>query len=96
MEPIVIIQGFTLEHVLAKIENIVQKKFDEKFSQLNPSKKWHYMSRQEVAEHLKISLPTLHEWTKEGLLLSYKIGKRVLYRSDEVEESVIKRKFKRY
>jgi hypothetical protein len=57
--------------------------------------KWRYMSRKEVAQLLHITLATLHDWTKLGLLNSYKISHRVLYRSDEIEESLSKRKFSR-
>ncbi len=54
------------------------------------------MSRVEVAKMLKISLPTLNEYTKFGWLTSYKIAKRVLYRSDEVEASIHKCKSNKY
>ena len=53
------------------------------------SKKSIYYSRSEVAKLLKISLPTLNEWTKLGYLQSYRIGKRVLYKANEVEDSLI-------
>lgn len=49
-----------------------------------------YLNRFEVADLLRISLPTLANWTKEGILQSYRIGKRVLYRIDEVNSSLQK------
>lgn len=42
------------------------------------------MSRQEAATFLKISLVTLHDWTKHSILKSYKIGGRIYYKQDEV------------
>jgi hypothetical protein len=39
---------------------------------------------------LKISLPLLHEHTKNGILKAYRIGGRVLYRWDEVYEALEK------
>lgn len=51
------------------------------------------MTRKEVAELLKISLPTLHEWTKLGRLNSYRISGRVLYKRNEVMESINARRF---
>jgi excisionase family DNA binding protein len=42
------------------------------------------LSRQETASYLKISLVTLHEWTNQGILKSYKIGGRVYYKQDEI------------
>ena len=47
-----------------------------------------WLTRKEVAEMLKISLVTLNEWTKKGVLTSYRIGNRVRYKSHEVEESL--------
>ncbi len=49
-----------------------------------------YVTRKELAKHLKISLPTLHEYTKSGILPGYRIGGRVLYKLSEVEQSLQK------
>lgn len=53
------------------------------------------MSRKEMTEYLQISLPTLNEWTKLRWLRSYKIGNRVLYKSNEVDKSLQERKYGR-
>jgi excisionase family DNA binding protein len=42
------------------------------------------LSRNEVAEILKISLPTLHDWTKKGLIKSYRIGNRIRFKKEDV------------
>ena len=54
----------------------------------NSSRKINYLTRFEVAKLLKISLPTLGNWTKEGILQSYRIGNRVLYKEDEIISAV--------
>jgi excisionase family DNA binding protein len=46
------------------------------------------LTRKETAEKLKISLPTLNDWSKRGLLKSYTIGGRVLYKANEIEQSL--------
>lgn len=46
------------------------------------------LTRLQTAERLKISLPTLHLWTKTGTLQGYRIQGRVLYKSNEVESSL--------
>jgi hypothetical protein len=46
------------------------------------------LSRKETAEKLKISLVTLNDWTKRGLITSYIIGGRVLYKETEIEKSL--------
>lgn len=48
-----------------------------------------YLSRNEVAILLKISLPTLNEYSKFGILQSYRIGNRVLYKKNEVENAIV-------
>lgn len=70
----------------ASSENL-QKKSDNKIS---------YLNRFEVVKLLRISVPTLSNWTKEGILQSYRIGKRVLYREDEVNASLQKVKNLKY
>lgn len=47
-----------------------------------------YLSRQEAAEMLHITLPTLWEYTKLGLIEGSRIGRRVLYSQEAVQEAV--------
>lgn len=47
-----------------------------------------FLTRQQTAKLLKISLPTLHKWTKQGRLKSYKISGRVRYKRSEVSQSL--------
>ncbi|MFC5191873.1 helix-turn-helix domain-containing protein [Algoriphagus aquatilis] len=46
------------------------------------------LSRKETADKLKISLVTLNDWTKRGMIQSYIIGGRVLYKESEIEKSL--------
>jgi len=50
-----------------------------------------YLTREEVAERLRISLPTLVKYTKLGLIQGYKLGTRVLYKEVEID-AVLQRK----
>lgn len=47
-----------------------------------------YLSRKEVSKFLKISLPTLSDYTKKGVLKGYRIRGRVLYKQNEIESSL--------
>jgi len=47
-----------------------------------------YLTRKEVAELLSISLPTLNEYTKTGKLKGFRIGGRVLYCANEIQNSL--------
>ncbi len=50
-----------------------------------------YITRKEVAERFKISLVTVHDWTKKKVLTAYKIGNKVFYKRCEVEQALIKK-----
>lgn len=47
-----------------------------------------YGTRKEMAKALHISLPTLNELTKSGILAGYKIQGRVLYKWEEVDQAL--------
>lgn len=85
----IILNGVKLNELLEKIGQLIDSKIGniELPVKQNQSK---FISRLEVAKLLKISLPTLNEWTKLGRLLSYKMGNRVLYNAQEVENSLCK------
>ena len=54
------------------------------------------LTRKETADKLKISLVTLNDWTKRGLIQSYLIGGRVLYKDSEIEASLYKTQTVKY
>lgn len=45
-------------------------------------------TRKEVCEMLGISLPTLHTWTKEGVIPAIRIGSSIRYRPQDVEAAM--------
>ena len=49
-----------------------------------------YYTRKEVATLFSCSLSTVYNWTSRGILTAYGIGNRILYRVDEVHNSLIK------
>jgi excisionase family DNA binding protein len=95
MSNMIILQGVTLEEFFKIDEEIVEKKINEKIK-IEKKETFSYLTRKEVAKMLRITLPTLHEWTKMGWLPSYRIGTRVLYKSNEIDAAVIDRKFRRH
>jgi excisionase family DNA binding protein len=86
----ILLTGINLDEFLERISKLIDKKLNnaDKASIENIQSK--LLSRAEVASLLKISLPTLNDYTKLGWLQSYKIGNRVLYKSDEVEQALHK------
>ena len=89
MKELIILEGITKEELFQRIQTAVDNAVSARLlgfiDEVSKVKRVKYITRKETASHLKISLPTLQEWTKLGILKSIKIGNRVLYRSDIVE-----------
>jgi excisionase family DNA binding protein len=80
-----LIENITAEDLTKAFRSIIQ----EELSRLNPQETApRYLSRQEVADLLKISLPTLNEYTRTGIIKGSRIGSRVLYEEASVREAV--------
>ena len=67
----------------------VEKLLAEFSKQFTPKEPEVWLSRKNVSELLGISLPTIHEWGKLGILKPYKIGTRVRYRQSDIEETLL-------
>jgi excisionase family DNA binding protein len=55
-----------------------------------PPPKTDYITRHTAAQILGISLPTLNDWSKRGIITSYKIATRVRYKKNEIEACIEK------
>lgn len=53
------------------------------------------LTRKETAAFLNISLPTLHDYTKQGFIKGYKLGYKVRYKREDVLEALAEMKFKK-
>ena len=94
MEPIIILQGTSVKELLSQISSLISNRLSEHMELQRPPNPNKYLTRKEAASLLKITLPTLHEWTKMGWLTSYRIGNRVLYKEQELESALVSRKLK--
>ena len=54
------------------------------------------LTRKDVAELLHVTRQTVINYTKKGLLKSYKLGRRVLYLKDEVLAVIKEQQVYRY
>ncbi len=48
-----------------------------------------YLTRQEVADILKVSLVTLSDWNKKKILNPYRLGNLIRYKRSEIEQALI-------
>lgn len=47
-----------------------------------------YLTAKEVSKMLKVTRATVYTWTKNEVLTMYKVGKRVLYKYDDIKAFV--------
>ena len=80
-----ILQQITPEDLIdllaSRLELILREKFPQQEHQ-------EYLTRRETAKLLSISLVTLNEWSKKGILQSYRIGGRVRYKKSEIDHAL--------
>jgi hypothetical protein len=46
-----------------------------------------FLTRKEAAKRLKISLPTLHSYSKAGITPRHFLGNRILYKASEIDSA---------
>lgn len=69
------------EKVLTKLNERLEKKPNQ------------YLSAKDVCDRFKVSKPTIHDWCKRGILKPRKLGARVYYRLDEIENAMRIKKY---
>ena len=89
-------KNLTFEDLPGALELALEKltQIEHKLADLNeyfePKEPVELMTRNEVAEYLKVDLSTLWNWTNKGKLTAYGIGARVYYKRNEIEQCLIK------
>lgn len=72
------------------IINGVEKKLNQLKKEFQPIEPTKWITRKEVCEILGVSLVTLSAWTKQGILISYKISNQIRYKREEIDLSIKK------
>ncbi len=72
------------KEILDGIEKLLIE-FSKNFTPKEPAV---WLSRKDVSELLGISLPTIHQWGKQGILKPYKIGNRVRFKQSDIEKTL--------
>jgi len=86
MENSIIIRNLTVEQLQDIIRVIIKEEF-QILSTLK-MKETIYLTRKEAAALLKITLPTLNEYTKAGRIPGFRIAYRVLYKLEDLESNL--------
>lgn len=85
----IILNGITFEQLQDSLKSIVRNEVEQLKSTLptiDPAPE--FITRKQTAEILGVSLPTLNEWTKTGIVTASRIGTRVRYKRTDVYNSL--------
>lgn len=88
MAAITQLHGITPEELTQTILQGVEERLTALKREFQPKEPTTYLTRQQTADLLHISLVCLHDWTNKGILKAYKMSNRTYYRRDEVEAAL--------
>ncbi len=85
----IILNGLTTTDLKTLITQSVNESVQQIIKLQKPAEAETYLTREQTAEYLSVSLQTLHNWTNKGRLKAYKICGRVYYKRTDLENSFI-------
>lgn len=87
MDQQVVLTSMIVTDLVAEIARAVRVELDAR-AQVAQSPPEELLTRQQAAELLGITLPTLREYTRQGYLTGYRLGTRVRYRRNELVDGL--------
>lgn len=75
-----------VEDVVTHISLILEKIVSNIKTKQNPE----FITSKEAASILKITLPTLYDWRKKGIVTAYRIANKIRFKKSEIENSLTK------
>ena len=81
------LSGLTADQLSEMIRESLRDELQQ-FRPARPKSETKYLTRQETARRLRISLVTLTDWVTRGKICAHKIGGRVLFRDSDVEAAL--------
>jgi len=83
------VHGTTPQQLRDNLLNGFKTELKEMVLSFKPEVQPEYLTRKEVAEILKVSLVTLSDWNKKGVLKPYRLGNLIRYKRVELDQALI-------
>jgi hypothetical protein len=87
-ESITQVYGVQPEQFKESIIKGVQKELENFKKELEPKTPESYLSRNQTAKMLSISLTCLSDWSRKGILNPHRLGNRIYYKLSEIENKL--------
>lgn len=88
MKNATLVNGITSTELTETILNGVKNQLDNLKKGFQPKEPDEFLTRMETAKLLKISLVTVHQWVKDGVLKPLKMGNRTYFSRKELKETM--------
>jgi len=88
MSDAILLQNVTQQQLKNLITEGTKTALAELTATLQPPEPDEYLTRQETADLLKITLSTIHDWVKREILKPYKIGNRTYFSRKQIAEQM--------
>lgn len=85
---IVQIEGVEAAQLFGKIDGLCSEVANLKTQIEGKKQPTDYLNRKQVAKMFGVSLVTVHDWTRKGILKAYKLANRVYFKRAEVENAL--------
>lgn len=87
MSDVIQLHNLSKEEILDPLKNLLLQ-LTEIRNNLQPKEPEEFLTRNEVAELLKINVNTVDRWAKDGKLIRYGMGDRIFYKRHEIVDSI--------
>lgn len=84
------IQEVTIEELAEKVADKLLLKMETYLKQISSTKDEGLLTRQETADYFKVSLVTIHQWVKYGILNPVRFGNRVYFKKQAILDLIEK------
>ncbi|TYA52736.1 helix-turn-helix transcriptional regulator [Formosa maritima] len=74
----------TIDELADAVADKLMFKIENYLKVLSKKQNDEILTRQEVADYLKISLVTIHSWNKYGILNPIRMGNRIFYKKQDI------------
>ena len=78
------VNGFDITALADKIDNLTNALTGKAVEPTPTASDEKLLTRIETAKLLGVTLPTIYDWTKKGVLNAYRIGNRIRYKHAEI------------
>lgn len=90
------VQQATIMSLFSPFIDEIVDRVSERVLSVTAKKEPKFYTHKETANLLHVTLPTLARLTKDGLIVSKRVGSRILYEADAIDEAVKKQVIFKY